>query len=309
MNTRLQIAVLTGGSSSEREVSLVTGKAVISALQELGYLVFSIDTRAGVKHTIEALIEKKPNVVFNALHGRFGEDGTIQGLLELLKIPYTHSPVLASAIAMHKPTAKNLFRQAGIQCPNHQVATRMEILTSDILPRPFVIKPSKEGSSIGVHIISEGTILPPSTDDIWESGDDIMVEQFIPGREITVAVMGDKALGITELCPESAFFDYDSKYIEGKTRHIIPADLPISVSRIAMDSALEAHKILGCKGITRSDFRFDEQQSGSDGLYLLELNTQPGLTPTSLVPEQAAYAGISFHQLVNWMVENAKCDY
>ena len=298
-----------GGSSSERDISLLTGKAVISALQDLGHFVFSIDPIAGVKQTIQTLTKKRPNVVFNALHGRFGEDGTIQGLMELLKIPYTHSPVLASAIAMNKPTAKHLFRQAGIQCPEHQVATKSEILDRDILPRPYVIKPCKEGSSIGVKIISDGTTLPHSTDDLWKYGDGFMVERFIPGRELTVAVMGDKALGITELRPNSGFYDFESKYSEGKTNHIIPADLPASVSKIAMESAVEAHKILGCKGITRSDFRYDDQESGADGLYLLELNTQPGLTPLSLVPEQAAYAGISFHDLVEWMVESATCDY
>ncbi|MGA0345811.1 MAG: D-alanine--D-alanine ligase [Alphaproteobacteria bacterium] len=309
MTVRLEIGVLMGGSSSERDISLLTGKAVISALQDLGHFVFSIDPISGVTQTIQTLTKKKPTVVFNALHGRFGEDGTIQGLLELLKIPYTHSPVLASAIAMNKPTAKHLFRQAGIQCPEHQVATKSEILDRDILPRPYVIKPCKEGSSIGVKIISDGTTLPHSTDDLWEYGDGFMVERFIPGRELTVAVMGDKALGITELRPKSGFYDFESKYSEGKTNHIIPADLPASVSKIAMDSAVKAHKILGCKGITRSDFRYDDQQSGADGLYLLELNTQPGLTPLSLVPEQAAYAGISFHDLVEWMVESATCDY
>ena len=309
MTLRLQIGVLMGGSSSERDISILTGKAVISALQDLGHFVFSIDPISGVKQTIQTLTEKKPNVVFNALHGRFGEDGTIQGLLELLKIPYTHSPVLASAIAMNKPTAKHLFRQAGIQCPEHQVATKSEILDRDILPRPYVIKPCKEGSSIGVKIISDGTNLPHSTDDLWKYGDGFMVERFIPGRELTVAVMGDKALGITELRPKSGFYDFESKYSEGKTNHIIPADLPASVSKIAMESAVKAHKILGCKGITRSDFRYDDQQSGAHGLYLLELNTQPGLTPLSLVPEQAAYAGISFHDLVEWMVESATCDY
>lgn len=309
MNSSLEIGVLFGGSSSEREVSLVTGRAVISALKELGYSVFSIDTKAGVRQTIGILNKNKPNVVFNALHGRFGEDGTIQGLLELLKIPYTHSPVLASAIAMNKPIAKHLFRQAGIQCPEHKIATKTQILTSDILPRPYVLKPSREGSSIGVKIVSEGTILPSSTDELWHYGHNVMVERFIPGREITVAVMGGKALGITELCPESDFYDFDSKYNEAKARHIIPADLPAKISKIAMDFAIEAHNILGCRGITRSDFRYDDQQSGTDGLYLLELNTQPGLTPTSLVPEQAAYAGISFNELVEWMVENATCDY
>jgi len=306
MNAPLDIAVLVGGVSSEREVSLVTGEAVVAGLREFGHAVRTIDTGDGIAALVDALTPA-PDAVFNALHGRFGEDGTVQGLLELLQIPYTHSGVLASALAMDKPMAKRLFEDAGIRCAEHRIATRRQVLNGDVLPRPYVVKPMNEGSSVGVQIVTDETNGPALTENDWPFGDRIMVERYIAGREITVAVMGDRALGVTELRPVSGFYDYEAKYTDGKTDHIIPADLPEAVAEIAREYALKAHETLGCRGVTRADFRYDDAAGGAEAVYLLEINTQPGLTPLSLVPEQAAHAGISFPELVNWMVEHASC--
>lgn len=301
------IIVLMGGTSCEREVSLVSGAAVAGALSEAGYAVNTVDIGNDIGAFLTQL-NLKPDAVFNALHGRYGEDGCIQGLLELLHIPYTHSGVLASALAMDKPMAKRLFHTAQIPCAEHVIANRDEVLSGDVLPRPYVIKPLNEGSSVGVQIILEETEQTILKDETWPFGDEVMVESYIPGRELTVAVMGDRALGVTELTTSDGFYDYDAKYTDGITSHTVPADLPPAVYQAALDHAAAAHEILGCRGVSRADLRYDDTKGEPGDLYMLEVNTQPGMTPLSLVPEQAEYAGISFVDLVSWMVENAACD-
>jgi D-alanine-D-alanine ligase len=300
------VAVLMGGISSEREVSLVSGGAVAKALAEEGYRVSAIEVGRDVEALIAALAPR-PDVVFNALHGRFGEDGCVQGLLELLAVPYTHSGVLASALAMDKPTAKRLFRDAGIPCAEHRIAGRAEVLAGDVMPRPYVIKPLNEGSSVGVHIVRDGGNGAPLAEHEWRYGETVMVERYVPGRELTVAVMGDRALGVTELRTGSGFYDYAAKYTEGRTEHLVPAPLPKPVYQAALDHALAAHRTLGCRGVTRADLRYDDTAGDPGALIMLEVNTQPGMTPLSLVPEQARHAGIGFGALVSWMVENAAC--
>ena len=245
----------------------------------------------------------RPDAVFNALHGRFGEDGCVQGLLDILDIPYTHSGLLASALAMDKPMAKRLFAEAGIPVAEHVIVSREDILAGDVMDRPYVIKPLNEGSSVGVHIILEGDNEPLFGDSGWPFGDRVMVEKFIPGLELTVAVMGDAALAVTDIQTGRAFYDYDAKYVDGGSHHVIPADLEPEVSDEVKRLAILAHQTLGCRGVSRADFRYDGKKP-----YLLEINTQPGMTSTSLVPEQAVYAGISFQELVVWMVDNAECD-
>ena len=302
-----RIAVLMGGVSSEREVSLLSGAAVTDALNNQGYEVLSID----VGHDLGAVItelDPAPDAVFNALHGRYGEDGCFQGALQLLSIPYTHSGVLASAIAMDKPTAKRLFKSAGIPCAEHVITTREEVLTRDVMDQPYVVKPLNEGSSVGVQIVQLGAKRSFVADPLWPVSDKVMVEKFVPGREITVAVMGDRALGVTELRTNGGFFDYDAKYTKGRTTHIVPAPLPQQIYAAAMEYAVAAHNILGCRGVTRADLRYDDTQSGPGRLVMLEINTQPGMTPLSIVPEQAAHAGIGFGDLVSWIVENATCE-
>ena len=300
------VAVLMGGISSEREVSLVSGGAVAKALSEEGYRVSTVDVGRDVEALIAALTPR-PDAVFNALHGRFGEDGRVQGLLDLLGLPYTHSGVLASALAMDKPTAKRLFRDAGIPCAEHVMATREQVLAGDVMPRPYVIKPFNEGSSVGVHIVLEGGDRTPLTARDWQYGETVMVERYVPGRELTVAVMGDRALGVTELRTGSGFYDYTAKYTAGRTEHLVPAPLPKPVYQAAMDHALAAHRTLGCRGVSRADLRYDDTGGEPGALCMLEVNTQPGMTPLSLVPEQARHAGIGFGALVSWMVENAAC--
>ncbi len=296
-----RIAVLMGGWSTERDVSLVSGAAVTEGLLQAGYDAYAIDvTRDPV--ALMAKLAPKPDAAFNALHGRWGEDGTIQGLLDILAIPYTHSGVLASAIAMHKPSAKLVFQREGIAVAEHRVVTRTELATGDPLPRPFVIKPLNEGSSVGVRIVRNGTDLGVPDDD-WLLGEQVMVESFIPGREFTVAVMGERALAVTEITTDRGFYDYDAKYAPGGSRHVIPAQVDPALYEEMMRVAVCAHRALGCRGVSRADLRWDGER-----LYMLEVNTQPGMTPTSLVPEQAAYAGIPFPQLVAWMVEHAECD-
>jgi D-alanine-D-alanine ligase len=302
-----RVAVLMGGRSVERAVSLVSGAACAEGLRQKGYDVLEIDVGHDIDDLLRAL-EPRPDVVFNALHGRFGEDGRIQGLLDLLELPYTHSGVLASALAMDKPLAKQLFAAAGLRCPEGKVLTVEALLRSDPMPRPYVVKPAAEGSSIGVRIVRAGDNLPALGAGSWPFGPEVLVERYIPGRELTVGVMGDRALGVTELHPHTGFFDYEAKYTKGKTDHLIPAPIPTVVAEVAKNSALSAHAVLGCRGVSRCDFRFDDTRPGIEGLYLLEINTQPGMTPLSLVPEQAAYCGISFPDLVAWMVENARCD-
>ncbi len=303
-----RVAVLHGGISAEREVSLVSGRDCGKALGEAGFAVEMIDVTEDVGALIKALTPA-PDAVFNALHGRWGEDGCVQGLLELLHIPYTHSGVMASALAMDKEMAKRVFLANGLRCAESVVATREEILAADPLPRPYVVKPVAEGSSVGVRIVQEGDNEPPlGAEEAWQSSQQIMVERFIPGRELTVSVMGDRALAVTELKPKQGFYDYEAKYTEGKTVHEIPAELPEPVSEECLASALKAHRSLGCRGVSRADFRYDDTEGGDGQLYLLEVNTQPGMTPLSLVPEQAAHLGIGFPELCAWLVENATCE-
>jgi len=305
MRMAKRVAVLMGGSSVEREVSLASGAACADALQEAGYAVTRIDVGRDIRRLIDALTPA-PDAVFNALHGRDGEDGKIQGLLDMMGVPYTHSGVLASAIAMNKQIAKTLFGARGIPCPEGRIMPIDQIGTDASFEPPYVMKPNDEGSSVGVHIIRPGDNRVPAED--WRFGDSALVERYIPGRELTVVVMGDRAIGVTELRPNNGFYDYNAKYTDGQTVHLCPAPVPEQISEQAMEYALTAHRALGCRGVSRADFRYDDTKGEPGQLYMLEVNTQPGMTPLSLVPEQAAQAGIPFGELVSWMVENAVCD-
>ena len=296
------VAVLMGGWSAEREVSLVSGAAVSRVLQEQGHRVTSIDVQPDMGALLTRLYPR-PDAVFNALHGRYGEDGCVQGLLNMLEVPYTHSGLLASALAMDKPMAKRLFAAAGIPVAEHAVVRREEVLAGDVMARPYVVKPTNEGSSVGVHIVEEGDNETPFSDSGWPSGGQVLVERFIPGKELTVTVMGDRPLAVTEITSRRAFYDYEAKYAMGGSAHVVPADLEKPVYDEALRISLLAHQTLGCRGVSRADLRCDGER-----LYMLEINTQPGMTPTSLVPEQAAHAGIPFGELVAWMVENAEYD-
>ena len=295
------VAVLMGGWSKEREVSLVSGAAVATALKDTGFQVTEIDVHQDAAALLTQLYPI-PDKVFNALHGRFGEDGCVQGFLNILGVPYTHSGVLASALAMDKPMSKRIFKEVGITVADHQILTREQLSQTVFGSKPHVIKPLNEGSSVGVNIIFEGDSYTP-TEKEWQFGSHVMAEQYIPGRELTVAVMGERALGVTEIKTGRRFYDYDAKYSDGGSIHQVPAQLPQDIYDEAMRISVLAHKTLGCRGISRADMRYD----GKD-LYLLEVNTQPGMTPTSLVPEQASYANISFENLVVWLVEHAECD-
>ena len=295
------VAVLMGGWSKEREVSLVSGAAVETALKDTGFKVTEIDVHQDAAALLTQLYPI-PDKVFNALHGRFGEDGCVQGFLNILGVPYTHSGVLASALAMDKPMSKRVFKEVGITVADHQILTREQLSQTVFGSKPHVIKPLNEGSSVGVNIIFEGDSYTP-TEKEWPFGSQVMAEQYIPGRELTVAVMGERALGVTEIKTGHLFYDYDAKYSDGGSIHQVPAQLPQDIYDEAMRISVLAHKTLGCRGISRADMRYD----GKD-LYLLEVNTQPGMTPTSLVPEQASYANISFKNLVVWLVEHAECD-
>ena len=306
MTKSKRVVVIMGGISSEREVSLVSGAAITKALRESGFDATSFDLGHDIAALIAALTPA-PDAVFNALHGRFGEDGTVQGLLELLGIPYTHSGVLASAIAMDKPTTKRLVETVGIRTPKGRVVARAELGRGDPMPAPYVIKPVAEGSTVGVHIVRKGENMPP-LDGERSLGESVLVEEYIKGRELTVGIMGDRALGVTEIRFQGGIFDYTAKYTAGHAQHILPAEIPAVVYDAAMQAALLAHRTLGCRGISRSDFRYDDTQPGDTGLYFLELNNQPGFTPVSLVPEQAQRAGISFGELVTWLVDNATCE-
>lgn len=297
-----RVVVLMGGWSAEREVSLVSGAAVTAALIAAGYDAVSFDVQRDVGALLAAL-SPPLGAIFNALHGRYGEDGCIQGLLDILSIPYTHSGLLASALAMDKPTAKRLFADAGIPVAEHVIARRDAVLAGDVMSPPFVIKPLNEGSSVGVRIVRPGDDLTSATGETWPYGDRVMVERFIAGRELTVAVMGERALAVTEITTERGFYDYDAKYVAGGSRHVVPAEMDPTAYAETLRLAALAHRTLGCRGVSRADFRYDGEQP-----YLLEVNTQPGMTPTSLVPEQAAACGMSFESLVIWMVENAACD-
>jgi D-alanine-D-alanine ligase len=299
-----KVVVLMGGVSSEREVSLVSGAAAAKALTSAGHDVRTVEVTADVSALIRAL-EPRPDVVFNALHGRFGEDGCVQGLLELLKIPYTHSGVRASAVAMDKPTTKRVLAAVGVPSPQGKVVSRAE-LKGDPMPRPYIVKPVAEGSTMGVTIMRERSNdpLPAST---WQFGEYVLVEEYIAGHELTVGVMGDKALDVTEIQFTTGLFDYTAKYTAGHAKHVLPAPIPKPVYDEAKRLALLAHQTLGCSGISRSDFRYDDSKPGTQGLYFLETNTQPGFTPISLLPEQAERAGISFGALCDWLVKEARC--
>ena len=303
-----RIAVLMGGVSAEREVSLDSGAQCATALRETGYTVDEVDVTANISALLAAL-EPAPVAAFNALHGRYGEDGCIQGLLNLLQIPYTHSGVLASALAMDKIAARAIFAAQDICIADAVVATHEEIQAGEVMPPPYVVKPINEGSSVGVHIVLEGANRPP-LDDAVDATQQLLVERYIPGRELTVAVMGagsdeTRPLAVTELRPVSGFYDYEAKYTDGKTEHLVPAPVSPEVYERAMSWAATAHRALGCRGVSRSDLRYDDE---NEELVMLEVNTQPGMTRLSLVPEQAAHTGIAFPQLVEWLVETAQCD-
>lgn len=295
-----RVAVLMGGPSAEREVSLSSGRECAAALRGEGYEVVEIDAGADLCARLTA---EKPDVVFNALHGRWGEDGCVQGILEWMRIPYTHSGVLASALAMDKIRAKEAFAAAGLPVAESRLVTADEARSSHPITPPYVVKPYNEGSSVGVYIVHEQANAPAQLDD--KMPEMVMVEAFVPGRELTVSVMDGRSLTVTDIVTEG-WYDYDAKYKAGGSRHVVPADLPSEIFDACMAHAATAHRALGCRGVSRSDFRWDETK-GLEGLILLETNTQPGMTPTSLVPEQAAHEGISFGQLVSWMVGDASC--
>jgi D-alanine-D-alanine ligase len=301
------VCVLLGGLSSEREVSLVSGAACADALERLGAKTTRLDAGRDVAEKLAAL---KPDVVFNALHGAWGEDGCVQGVLETLAIPYTHSGVLASALAMDKAKAKAVLAAAGVRVPGGGLFNRLAAGRDHVMAPPYVVKPNAEGSSVGVFLVFEGANAPPQEllRPDWRFGEEVMIEPYIAGKELCVAVLGEasgpRALGVTDIVAATGFYDYEAKYGEGGSRHIIPADIPASAASEAMRLAERAHAALGCRGLTRSDFRYDPVK---DDLVLLEVNTQPGMTPTSLAPEQAGYVGMEFDRLVEWIVEDASC--
>jgi len=294
------IAVLMGGPSAEREVSLSSGKECANALRVAGFDVVELDAGADLA---ERLKEIKPDVVFNGLHGRWCEDGVVQGLLEWLRLPYTHSGVLASAMAMDKQKTKDVYRAHGLPFVDSVLATRDQIQEGHVMAPPYVVKPFNEGSSVGIYLVMEGDAPPRINADL---PDLMMVETYAPGRELTTAVMGDTPLTVTDIVTDG-WYDYAAKYEEGGSRHVIPADVPQEIFDACLEYAVRAHDALGCKGMSRTDYRWDEAR-GLEGLILLETNTQPGMTPTSLAPEQAAHMGIDFPALMTWMVEDASCD-
>ncbi len=290
-----------GGPSAEREVSLSSGRECAAALRDAGLDVVEVDAGPDL---VARLQEIKPDVVFNALHGRWGEDGCVQGLLEWLRIPYTHSGVLASALAMDKQRSKEAFKQAGLPVVESVIADKAEVSKRHVMKPPYVVKPNNEGSSVGIYIVNEGANTPPQLAETMP--DEVMVETFAPGREMTTTVMGDRALGVTDIITDG-WYDYEAKYAEGGSRHEVPANIPQEIYDACMDYAVRAHQALGCSGVSRTDFRWDESR-GLDGLIILEVNTQPGMTPTSLSPEQAELIGMSFSEFCAWMVEDASCD-
>jgi len=302
------VAVLMGGWSAERDVSLRSGKACAAALERGGgYRVSVVDVDRDIAATLRSL---KPDVALNLLHGRPGEDGTLQGLLEILGLPYSHSGVLASSLAMQKDMAKPVLKAAGVPVPGGLVASRLDAAKRHLLPAPYVIKPIAEGSSVGVFIVREDHKHPPQELNRadWTFGEQVLVEPYIPGKELTCAVMGDKALGVIEIVPTVKFYDYEAKYAPGGSKHLLPAPLAPAVYEDVRRLSLAAHRALGCRGVTRADFRYDDTRPHSEGLFCLEVNTQPGMTETSLVPELAVHAGLSFEELVRWMVEDASLD-
>lgn len=301
-----RVAVLLGGRSAEREVSLVSGRACAEALREAGYDAYEVLLNGDVGEMVRQLTPK-PDAAFNALHGRWGEDGCVQGLLELMGIPYTHSGPLASALAMDKPMAKRIFAAAGLRCPEGLEVGREALLAGDPLPRPYVAKPANEGSSVGVAIVRQGSNSEPRTTVERTDDERWLVERYVPGRELTVAVMGDRALAVTEIAPKDGFYDYAAKYTEGRAVHVVPAQVPDTITEQALEWAARAHRALGCEGVSRADFRYDDTAGEPGELFLLEVNTQPGMTALSLVPEQAAHLGMSFPELCAWIVEQARC--
>ncbi|WP_200911273.1 D-alanine--D-alanine ligase [Sphingomonas sp. Leaf62] len=305
MTEPLHIVVLMGGWSSEREVSLMSGAGVATALESLGHKVTRIDMDRNIA---ARLTEAKPDLVFNALHGSPGEDGTVQGMMDLMGLRYTHSGLATSVIAIDKVLTKHALVPAGVPMPGGRIVKTAELHERDPLPRPYVLKPVSEGSSVGVAIVTDdsnyGNPIAADAKGPWQEFGELLAEPFIRGRELTTAVLGDRALGVTELKPKSGFYDYDSKYTDGLTEHVCPADIPDDVARACMAYAVTAHRVLGCKGASRTDFRWDDER-GIDGLFVLETNTQPGMTPLSLVPEQARHVGMSYEALVGWIVEEA----
>jgi D-alanine-D-alanine ligase len=301
----MKVAVLMGGWSAEREVSLTSGHGVAEACARLGHDVTSIDMGRDVA---AKLAEAKPDVVFNALHGTPGEDGSVQGLLDLMGLKYTHSGLTTSVISIDKVLTKIYLVPHGIRLPGGHIVKSESLYLGDPLPRPYVLKPVNEGSSVGVAIVTSGgnygDPIGRETPGPWREFDELLAEPFIRGRELTTAVLGDRALGVTELKPKSGFYDYDAKYTDGLTEHVCPANIPDDIAQACLDMALKAHRVLGCKGVSRSDFRWDDEK-GVDGLYLLEINTQPGMTPLSLVPEQAKHVGIGYDELVSIILEEA----
>ena len=299
--TSPKVAVLMGGPSAEREVSLSSGRECAAALRGEGYDVVALDAGPDLP---ARLAGAAPDVVFNALHGRWGEDGCVQGMLEWMRLPYTHSGVLASALAMDKQRSKAAFAAAGLPVVESRLVARDEAARAHAMEPPYVVKPNAEGSSVGVYLVHEAANGPPRLRP--EMPERVMVERFAPGRELTVTVMGDRALCVTDILTEG-WYDYDAKYRPGGSRHVVPAEIPDEIADACLQGALAAHRALGCRGISRADFRWDESR-GRDGLVVLELNTQPGMTPTSLTPEQAAQCGIGFGALCRWIVEDASCD-
>jgi D-alanine-D-alanine ligase len=305
MSKQMHVAVLMGGWSNERSVSLTSGNDVADALEKLGYKVSRIDMDRNVAQVLAGL---RPDVVFNALHGVPGEDGSVQGMLDLMGIAYTHSGMVTSVIAIDKELTKQCLVPAGIPMPKGTILDSESLYAADPLPRPYVLKPLNEGSSVGVAIVTDdsnyGNPIARDAKGPWQEFDRLLAEPFIKGRELTVAVLGDKALCVTELKPKSGFYDFDAKYTDGLTEHICPAEIPADIAQYMLDTALRAHQMLGCKGASRTDFRWDDA-AGMDGVFVLEINTQPGMTPLSLVPEQARHVGISYEQLVDIIVKEA----
>ncbi|GGX56505.1 D-alanine--D-alanine ligase [Tateyamaria omphalii] len=298
---RSKVAVLKGGPSAEREVSLSTGQACAAALRDMGYEVVEVDAGRDLASVLQDIA---PDAVLNCLHGRWGEDGCVQGVLEWLGIPYSHSGVLASALAMDKQRTKEVFRAAGLPVVDSVIRSKEDVMADHVMPVPYVVKPNNEGSSVGVYLVQEGANSPPRLSDDMPA--EVMVEAFAHGRELTTTVMDGRALGVTDIITDG-WYDYDAKYKPGGSRHVIPADVPNEIAELCQDYALRAHQALGCRGVTRTDFRWDESKRTA-GLILLEINTQPGMTPTSLTPEQAQAAGMSFGEFCAWMVEDASCN-
>ncbi len=296
-----KVAMLMGGLSAEREVSLSSGRECAAALRATGCEVIEVDAGRDLCSVLDQI---SPDVVFNGLHGRWGEDGCVQGLLEWMRLPYTHSGVFASALALDKERTKAVYREVGLPVVESVLVPKAEVAAGHVMAPPYVVKPYNEGSSVGVYLVEAGANRPPALGE--EMPETVMVEAFAPGRELTTTVVGDRALTVTDILTDG-WYDYDAKYVEGGSRHVVPAEVPSEIFEACLDYALRAHEALGCRGVTRTDFRWDAAR-GLDGLILLETNTQPGMTPTSLTPEQAAATGMSFPDLCRWMVEDASCD-